>query len=61
MSAAPANDAPGHRLSFPELEREIWVREAETVFQSARRHGLRIVGEGFASQAHFVFFFGLLQ
>ncbi len=44
MSAAPANDAPGHRLSFPELEREIWVHEAETVFQSARRHGLRIVG-----------------
>ena len=33
-----------HRLRFPELEREISVREQETIFQSARRNGLRIVG-----------------
>jgi uncharacterized 2Fe-2S/4Fe-4S cluster protein (DUF4445 family) len=33
-----------HRLRFPELEREISVRAQETIFQSARRNGLRIVG-----------------
>ena len=37
--------APGaHRLHFPELAREISVRAEETIFQSARRNGLRIVG-----------------
>ena len=33
-----------HRVRFPELDREITVLGDETVFQSARRHGLRIVG-----------------
>ena len=33
-----------HALRFPEIDREISCREDETVFQSARRHGLRIVG-----------------
>ncbi|MBU1362453.1 MAG: DUF4445 domain-containing protein [Gammaproteobacteria bacterium] len=33
-----------HRLHFPHLDREIASHEAETLFQSARRHGVRIVG-----------------
>ncbi|MDK9696047.1 MAG: ASKHA domain-containing protein [Siculibacillus sp.] len=33
-----------HRLSFPALDREITARADETVFQAARRQGLRIVG-----------------
>jgi uncharacterized 2Fe-2S/4Fe-4S cluster protein (DUF4445 family) len=33
-----------HRLRFPHLDREIPTREDETLFQSARRHGVRIVG-----------------
>lgn len=33
-----------HALRFPEIDREISCRENESVFQSARRHGLRIVG-----------------
>jgi uncharacterized 2Fe-2S/4Fe-4S cluster protein (DUF4445 family) len=33
-----------HRLRFPKLDREIPTREDETLFQSARRHGVRIVG-----------------
>lgn len=32
------------RLHFPHLDREIETRENETLFQSARRHGVRIVG-----------------
>lgn len=38
--------APGktHTLRFPQLEREITAREDETLFESARRHGVRIVG-----------------
>lgn len=32
------------RLRFPHLDREIEARENETLFQSARRHGVRIVG-----------------
>lgn len=34
----------GHRLHFPHLEREIPAHESETLFQAARRHGVRIVG-----------------
>lgn len=34
----------GHRLHFSHLDREIAAHENETVFQSARRHGVRIVG-----------------
>ncbi len=33
-----------HLLRFPEIDREISCRENETVFQAARRHGVRIVG-----------------
>jgi uncharacterized 2Fe-2S/4Fe-4S cluster protein (DUF4445 family) len=33
-----------YTLHFPHLDREIPVREDETLFQSARRHGVRIVG-----------------
>ncbi len=35
---------PSHKLRFPELDREIAVLGEETIFQSARRNGLRIVG-----------------
>ena len=31
-------------LHFPHLDREIETRENESIFQSARRHGVRIVG-----------------
>lgn len=34
----------GYRLRFPHLDREIVSYEDETIFQSARRHGVRIVG-----------------
>lgn len=34
----------GHRVSFPQLGRDIELRDGETLFQGARRHGLRIVG-----------------
>ncbi|MEJ2456271.1 MAG: ASKHA domain-containing protein [Candidatus Thiodiazotropha sp.] len=33
-----------HTLHFPHLDRDIPSREDETLFQSARRHGVRIVG-----------------
>ena len=33
-----------HTLRFPELDREITAHEDETIYQSARRNGLRIVG-----------------
>src|SRR5665647_1548723 len=33
-----------YTLRFPELERDITARDDETIFQSARRNGLRIVG-----------------
>ncbi|MCX7174615.1 MAG: ASKHA domain-containing protein [Proteobacteria bacterium] len=36
--------AATYRLHFPHLDREIAARENETIFQSARRHGVRIVG-----------------
>jgi len=35
---------PTHKLHFPHLDREIPAQEDETIFQSARRHGVRIVG-----------------
>jgi len=38
-----SSSAP-HRLHFPHLDREIASHEAETLFHSARRHGVRIVG-----------------
>ena len=34
----------GYRLHFPHLDREIAARTDESIFQSARRHGVRIVG-----------------
>ncbi|MGO9007860.1 MAG: ASKHA domain-containing protein [Beijerinckiaceae bacterium] len=40
----PTAVPPSHMLRFPQLDREISCREDETIFQSARRHGLRIVG-----------------
>lgn len=33
-----------HTLSFPQLDREIATSEEETIFHSARLHGVRIVG-----------------
>lgn len=33
-----------HRLTFPQLDRDIPSKESETLYQSARRHGVRIVG-----------------
>jgi uncharacterized 2Fe-2S/4Fe-4S cluster protein (DUF4445 family) len=42
-AAAPAPPAV-HRLRFPQLEREISARADESVFHSARRGGVRIVG-----------------
>lgn len=35
---------PGHQLRFEQLERVITAQAGDTVFQSARRHGVRIVG-----------------
>jgi uncharacterized 2Fe-2S/4Fe-4S cluster protein (DUF4445 family) len=43
MTAKPINSTT-YQLSFPQLEREIPCRADETLFQSARRHGVRIVG-----------------
>ena len=40
----PAVADPTHTLRFSQLEREIPVRGDETIFQSARRNGLRLVG-----------------
>lgn len=37
-------NAVSYRLHFPHLDREIAARDNETIFQSARRHGVRIVG-----------------
>jgi uncharacterized 2Fe-2S/4Fe-4S cluster protein (DUF4445 family) len=42
--SGPASTPPSHKLSFPELDREIETLGDETIFQSARRNGLRIVG-----------------
>lgn len=41
---APTNFNTGYKLRFPHLDREIVVREDETLFQAARRHGIRLVG-----------------
>jgi uncharacterized 2Fe-2S/4Fe-4S cluster protein (DUF4445 family) len=41
---AEASTTASYRLHFPHLDREIAARENETIFQSARRHGVRIVG-----------------
>jgi uncharacterized 2Fe-2S/4Fe-4S cluster protein (DUF4445 family) len=37
-------NAENYTLRFPHLDREISTREGETIYQSARRHGVRIVG-----------------
>ncbi|HUX23345.1 MAG TPA: ASKHA domain-containing protein [Burkholderiales bacterium] len=42
--SGPVSSAPAHKLIFPELDREIAALGDETIFQSARRNGLRIVG-----------------
>jgi len=47
MSEAPAAAPTGtrtHRLSFPQLGREVSAAEDESLFRAARRHGVRIVG-----------------
>lgn len=36
--------APAHRLRFPQIDREIETHGSESVFDSARRNGVRIVG-----------------
>jgi len=36
--------APSYTLRFPQLDREIAARAGETIFQSARRGGARVVG-----------------
>jgi uncharacterized 2Fe-2S/4Fe-4S cluster protein (DUF4445 family) len=41
---AQAGEAERHTLLFPQLDREIVSEPGETIFQSARRGGLRIVG-----------------
>lgn len=42
--SAPAPATEPHTLRFPQLDREIVAEPGETIFQSARRSGLRIVG-----------------
>ena len=44
MNAPLDPSVRSYRLYFPHLDREITARENETIFQSARRHGVRIVG-----------------
>lgn len=41
---APAPESGRYKLRFPQLDREIVAEPGETIFQSARRSGLRIVG-----------------
>jgi uncharacterized 2Fe-2S/4Fe-4S cluster protein (DUF4445 family) len=41
---AAGSSAPRFVLSFPQLERTVAARVSETIFQSARRGGVRIVG-----------------
>lgn len=43
-NGTPAPATPHHRLTFPQLDREIVAEPGETIFQTARRSGLRIVG-----------------
>jgi uncharacterized 2Fe-2S/4Fe-4S cluster protein (DUF4445 family) len=40
----PASAAPTFRLGFPQLDREIPSHAGETIYQSARRGGVRIIG-----------------
>ena len=40
----PASAAHGLRLGFPQLDREILSQDGETIYQSARRGGVRIIG-----------------
>lgn len=42
--SAPAAAADPIKLRFPQFDREITARPGETLFQSARRNGLRVVG-----------------
>jgi len=42
--ALVGEDEAVHELAFPQLDRRIEALAGETVFQSARRHGVRIVG-----------------
>ena len=42
--AVPKGSAPSHALRFPQFDREIVAHSEETVFQSARRSSLRIIG-----------------
>ena len=44
LPAMPHTRPTTHTLRFPELEREITAQADESIFQSARRNGLRIVG-----------------
>ena len=40
----PVSAAPPFTLGFPQLDREIASHAGETIYQSARRSGVRIVG-----------------
>jgi uncharacterized 2Fe-2S/4Fe-4S cluster protein (DUF4445 family) len=40
----PASAAPAFKLVFPQLDREISSHDGETIYQSARRGGVRIIG-----------------
>ncbi len=40
----PASAGPAFTLSFPQLDREIPSHDGETIYQSARRSGVRIIG-----------------
>ncbi len=44
MSDPTPSGQASYRLHFPHLEREIVARAGESIFASARRHGVRIVG-----------------
>ena len=44
MHTPSISGVTSYRLHFPHLEREIPAREDETLYQSARRNGVRIVG-----------------
>lgn len=43
-SQGVASPGKEHRLHFPQLERTVDVRAGESVYQAARRHGIRVVG-----------------
>jgi uncharacterized 2Fe-2S/4Fe-4S cluster protein (DUF4445 family) len=44
MTALPSSPASGRRVAFVNLNREIACGEDETIFQAARRHGVRVLG-----------------